>query len=204
MALRPAIKPTATPRPMSARPTRECHHSVGKREQKRSGGGNKEQGAVNEARPVAVEQHAAGKLYGGEHEEVHGRKHAEVRRAEAQLGDEVAGDERVDATEQVGEIVAGCEGQQDADGEMDTGGLGHWRVILAKWGHRRSTGPLLAAVQRSIRGRRSDGGLGLQEVQPSSFRSRRQISRALPLPGSSIRAPKIGCGRAGSSSLMLK
>ena len=41
-------------------------------------------------------------------------------------------------------------------------------------------------------------------LHPSSFRSRRQRRRAAPLPLSSIRAPKIGCGKAGSSSLTLR
>ena len=45
---------------------KERCHAVGKGEHERAGGGNEEQGAVDEPRPVPVEEHAAGELHGCE------------------------------------------------------------------------------------------------------------------------------------------
>ena len=169
--------------------------AVGECEDERSGGGKEQQATVDKARSVAVEKHAAGEHDRGEYQEVHGREQAEVRRPEAQLGGEVAGDQRVDGAEQVGEVVAGREGQQHADDEMHTG----------HWVHPGNRAPL---PQRcSHRGRRVGVRLQLSMAagpQPSSLRSRRQTRRAGASSVPSSRAPQMGCGRAGSSSFTLR
>jgi hypothetical protein len=63
----------------------EHHYAVGHGEQERAGGSHEEQGAVDEARPVAVEEHAAGEHDRGEHQEVCRRKQTEVGGAEPRL-----------------------------------------------------------------------------------------------------------------------
>jgi hypothetical protein len=64
----------------------ERRHAVGNGEDERSGGGKEQQGTVDKARPVAVEEHAAGEHDRREHQEIDGREQAEVRRTQAELG----------------------------------------------------------------------------------------------------------------------
>ena len=148
--------------------------AVGEREHERPGGGEEEQGAVDEPWSVAVEEHAAGEQHRGEHQEVRRREQRRGRRrSRPSSALEVSGDQRVDGAEQVGEVVAGREGQQHADDETGTG-HGAWL---------RQQGSVAAARLALLPGFRIGCGLSYMRstasrLQPSSLRSRRQTRRA--------------------------
>ena len=98
-------------------PEHEGPDAVGEREHEGPGGGEEEQRAVDEPRPVAVEEHAAGEQHRREHQEIRRCEQRRDRRRSDRARPEVAGDQRVDGAEQVGEVVAGGEGQQHAQDE---------------------------------------------------------------------------------------
>jgi hypothetical protein len=51
-------------------------------------------------------------LHSRKHQEVDGGEEAEVAGAQVQLGHQIAGDQRVDGAEQIGQVIAGGERQQ--------------------------------------------------------------------------------------------
>src|SRR5262249_25409616 len=90
----------------------EADETVGQREDKGATAGKQEQRALDGLGVVAVEQNAEGELHRGEHQEVDRGQETKIRRADVKLGDEIAGDQRVDAAEEVGQIVARSKGKQ--------------------------------------------------------------------------------------------
>ena len=92
----------------------EADQAIGQCEHKGADAGNQQQRALDGSGAVAVQQDTERKLGGGEQQEIHRRQHAEVGGAEAEIGGQIAGDQRVDRAEQVGEIVAGGEREKHA------------------------------------------------------------------------------------------
>ena len=86
MALRPAISADGDAEADQRAAEHEADEPSASANTSAPAAASKQQGALDAARPVAVEQHAEGELHGGEDEEVDRRQQPEVGRAEAELG----------------------------------------------------------------------------------------------------------------------
>ena len=137
------------PKPDQGAAEHEAPDAVGKSEHKGPGGGEQKQGAVDEPWSVAVEEHAAGEQDRGEHQEIRRREQAEIGGAQPEVGPQVAGDQRIDGAEQVGEVVAGCEGQQHSTRRDAHGTWGSFRQNGIR---RRSAVRAAGRVQGSVGG----------------------------------------------------
>ena len=117
MALKPAHQGQRHAHTDQRAAEQEPDERVGEGKHQRAGAGEQQKAALKRARPVAVEQDAAGELHGGEHQKIDRGQQPEIGRAQAELRRQIAGDQRVDGAKQIREIVAGREGQQHAHDE---------------------------------------------------------------------------------------
>ena len=92
----------------------QANQTVGQREHQSAGAGQQQEAALQAARAVAVEQDAKRDLGGGKHQKVDRRQQSEVGGIEAELGGQVGGDQGIDGAKQIGQVIAGCERQQNA------------------------------------------------------------------------------------------
>jgi len=114
------------PKPDQGAAKHQSPHAVGKGEHNGPDRGEQKQCAVDESWSIAVDEHAAGEHDRRKHQEIRRREQAEISGAQAEVGSQVGGDQGIDGAEEVGEVVARCEGEQHTHDKSRTGGLGHW------------------------------------------------------------------------------
>ena len=109
---------TRDARPHQRAPEPQGREPVGKRERAASQGGHTHQHRIHSARAEPVEPDAERQLHRGEGEEVGARQGAELCVAQADLGDQVGREHRVDRTQPVRHVVPGREASEDAQGQQ--------------------------------------------------------------------------------------
>src|SRR5262249_29515116 len=95
----------------------QADEPVGQSEYEGAAAGEEQQRALNGLGTVPVEQGTKGELNRGKHQEVDGGQKSEVLCVDVEFGHEIAGNQRIDAAEEVGEIIAGSKGQEHAGDE---------------------------------------------------------------------------------------
>jgi len=105
----------ASAKPNQGTANRQTAEIVGQTENSSTGRGDYQQTGFDAARAETVEQHAERQLGGAKGEEIGARQQTERIVAEMQFAGEDRADDRIGRAVQVGEEVAGREGQKQPD-----------------------------------------------------------------------------------------